>query len=187
MTGLPLWSTLSILLAAALTGALVSVLMNSLGWQFLLIYAIAALITSLFAEARGIFITVASVPLIYALGTVISALLVTYSSTPGGNMTQTAVLASLYPILQFFPWLFFVSALCVVIGVVRLQLLRRRARALQREEHRRRRRYIEENRRNRALAQGARRRSGQVTVEEILARNRAENGDVPGGASRGRR
>ena len=181
-TGLPLWSTLSILAAAALTGALISLLMNSLGWQFLLIYAIAAITTTLFSEARGIFITIASVPLIYTLGTLISALLVTYSTTPGGNLSRTAVLASVYPILQFFPWLFFVSVLCVIIGVVRLRLLRRQARIQQHQEIRRRRRYAEENRRNRALAQNARRRSEQVTVEEILARNRAANEGTSSGS-----
>ena len=69
-SGLPsitLGKGLGLLAALLLTGALISILMGSIGWAYLAFLVIGSLLVALIVEERGLFLTVASIPIVYAL------------------------------------------------------------------------------------------------------------------------
>lgn len=144
---------------------------------------------ALFTEARGLFLVVASLPLVFGIMTVISAWAVTRSLAAEGSaaFSTTTVITALFPLAQFFPVLFGATAAAGLIAVLRLWLLRRSGRARERAAIEHRRRAAEADRVNRDTASRARQRTNQVTVDELLARNRARNeaiGETRGGARR---
>ncbi len=173
-TGLPTWSGIAIVLAALITGLLLSINGQSVGTPYLLCFGVAALITALFTEVRGLFLTVASIPLLFAVMTVISAWTVTRSLASEGAdaFSTTSIVTAIFPLAQFFPVLMGVTAGATVIALLRVWLSRRSGRAAQSAALQDRRRTAEADRRNRDTASRARRRTNQVTVEELLARNR---------------
>jgi hypothetical protein len=174
--GLPTWSGIAIVLAALVTGLLLSINAQTVGAPFLICFAVAAIVVALFTEARGLFLVVASLPLIFAIMTVGSSWAVSRSLAAEGSaaFSTTTILTALFPLAQFFPVMFGVTAAAGAIAVGRVWLLRRsgRARDVAAIEHRR--SAAEADRVNRDTASRARQRTNQVTVDELLARNRAQ-------------
>lgn len=191
--GLPTWSGIAIVIAALITGLLLSINAQSIGTPYLICFGVAAVVVALFTEARGLFLVVASLPLVFGIMTVISAWAVTRSLAAEGSaaFSTTTVITALFPLAQFFPVLFGATAAAGLIAVLRLWLLRRSGRARERAAIEHRRRAAEADRVNRDTASRARQRTNQVTVDELLARNRARNeatgetrGETRGGARR---
>lgn len=189
-----MWSALAILVASLITGLLLSLHGQTLGLPFLLFFAVAAVVVTLLVEARGLFLTVATGPILFVFFTVLASWLVTQSQTVEGSdpFSTTAILASVYPLTQRFPWLFWVTIICVIIAVLRLWLLRRATRRAENAERARRRRVAEAERVNRDQyanarartarpSRRAREREERVTVQELMERNRlSEKRDLPG-------
>lgn len=187
--GLPTWSGIAIVIAALITGLLLSINAQSIGTPYLICFGVAAVVVALFTEARGLFLVVASLPLVFGIMTVISAWAVTRSLAAEGSaaFSTTTVITALFPLAQFFPVLFGATAAAGLIAVLRLWLLRRSGRARERAAIEHRRRAAEADRVNRDTASRARQRTNQVTVDELLARNRARSeatGETRGGARR---
>ncbi|RSZ65571.1 amino acid permease [Corynebacterium hylobatis] len=174
--GLPTWSGIAIVLAALVTGLLLSINAQAVGTPFLICFGVAAIVVALFTEARGLFLVVASLPLVFAVMTVGSSWAVSRSLAAEGSaaFSTTTILTALFPLAQFFPVMFGVTAAAGVIAVGRIWLLRRSGRARDAAAIEHRRRTAEADRVNRDTASRARRRTNQVTVDELLARNRAQ-------------
>ncbi|QGU04164.1 DUF6542 domain-containing protein [Corynebacterium comes] len=185
--GLPTWSGVAIVIAALITGLLLSVNAQTIGTPYLVCFGVAAIVVALFTEARGLFIVVASLPLLFGIMTVVSSWTVTRSLAAEGSaaFSTTTILTALFPLAQFFPVMFGVSAAAAIIAVLRIWLLRRSGRARDAAAIEHRRRASEADRVNRDTASRARRRTNQVTVEELLARNRSRSGNRGGDAPPG--
>lgn len=173
-TGLPTWSGIAIVLAALITGLLLSINGQAVGLPYLLCFGVAALVVALFTEVRGLFLTVASIPLLFAVMTVASAWAVNRSLASEGTsaFSTTSIATAVFPLAQFFPVLMGVTSAATAIALLRVWFSRRSGRAAQSAALRDRRRVAEADRRNRDTVSRARRRTNQVTVEELLARNR---------------
>lgn len=174
-TGLPTWSGIAIVLAALVTGLLLSVNAQTIGTPYLICFAVGAILVALFNEARGLFLVVASLPLLFGVMTVGSSWAVTRSLAAEGTnaFSTTTILTSLFPLVQYFPVLFAVTAAAIFIAVGRIGLLRRSDRVRKNAALANRRRTAEADRVNRDTATRARRRTNQVTVDELIARNRS--------------
>lgn len=159
---------------ALVTGLLLSINAQAVGVPYLLCFGVAAIVVAVFTEVRGLFLTVASIPLSFGIMTVLSAWVVTRSQASEGTpaFSTTTIVTALFPLAQFFPALLAVSALAAAIALFRVWLSRRSGRAAEKQAIAHRRRAAEADRRNRDTATRARRRTNQVTVEELLARNR---------------
>ena len=83
--GLPTWSGIAIVIAALITGLLLSINAQSIGTPYLICFGVAAVVVALFTEARGLFLVVASLPLVFGIMTVISAWAVTRSLAAEGS------------------------------------------------------------------------------------------------------
>ncbi len=173
-TGLPTWSGIAIILAALVTGLLISLSVQQIGLPFLVCFVLTGITVALLTEPKGLFLTVASMPVLFAIMTVITAWSVGRSLAADGApaFSTTTVITAIYPLVEFFPVLFSVTAGAAMIAVLRLGLLKRSGRVRDRAAQRTRRRDAENDRRNRATASRARRRTNQVTVDELLERNR---------------
>lgn len=173
-TGLPVAAALAIVIAALITGTLISMYDQQVGSIYLLCFAVSAVVVALFVEPRGLFVTIAMTPIFFGLFTVISAWLVsqTWAADGADPFSPTAILTSLYPLTQFFPWLAWTTIICVIIGTVRIWLLRRSEDRAKQARVRQRREAAERNRIESRRAVDARRRSSQITVQELLERNR---------------
>lgn len=149
MSGFSLGSGLSILIAALVTGGLISLYTQVIGWPFLAIFALASIIVATFVNPRGLFITVVSIPLLFTFFLLATGTLNAYFSLPEGqtSLGRTSVLVILYPLVQFFPVLAAVTLGALFITVVRYLLLKRLNDDIQRHELRQRRRTNEANRR----------------------------------------
>ncbi|MDO5668578.1 MAG: amino acid permease [Corynebacterium sp.] len=174
-SGLPTWSGISILLAALITGLLLSLNAQAIGGPFLVCFAVAAIVVTLFTDVRGLFLTVASIPVLFGFMTVLTAWTVTRSQAAEGTapFSTTTIVTALFPLAQFFPVLAAVSLGALAIALFRVWLSGRSRRAAETAAINHRRRAAEADRRNRDTATRARRRTNQVTVEELLARNRS--------------
>lgn len=189
-TGIPLWSSLSIVGAALITGLLLAVSAGSLGWIYLGLFIVAALVTSLLTEPRGLFLLVVSIPLLFSVFTVATGLGIVANS-PGENngLSTTEIITGIYPLLQHFPVMFLTTALAALIAVVRIYLLKRNAARSAKNAHKVRVHDMAAQKRNqdtytksRSLAErssahgpAAFRRSrdaNRVTVDELVSRRR---------------
>jgi len=180
-TGLPTWSGIAIVLAALITGLLLSINGQAVGLPYLLCFGVAALVVALVTEVRGLFLTVASIPLLFGVMTVVSAWAVTRPLASEGTaaFSMTSIATAVFPLAQFFPALMSVTSAAAAIALLRVWLYRRSGRAARSAEMQDRRRTAEANRRNRDTVSRARRRTNQVTVEELLARNRERQARRP--------
>lgn len=174
-TGLPTWSAIAIIAAALITGLLLSLAFQGVGAAYLWCFALGAVLVTLLVNPRGLFLTVASLPLLFGIGLLASSWSVERSLASEGTplFSRTTALITVYPLTQYFPWLAIVTVLCAVIAVVRLVLLRRRVSSQERVARDQRERMAASDRRNRALSTSARRRSEQLTVQELIERNRS--------------
>lgn len=184
LPGLPTWAATLIIIASLVTGLLVSLYFQEVGLPFLLCFAVGAIATTTFVNIRGIFLTVVSQPTLFAIGIFATAWVINRSQASEGTpaFSRATVLTTVFPLVQQFPWVAGVALLSLIIGLLRLWLMRRRLREFKRNEDELRVRTAEEDRRNRSLSASARRRSSrgdQVTVEELLARAKTNSGNDP--------
>lgn len=167
---------------------LISLLMGVIGLPFQLVFIIATLGVTLLVEARGLFLTVASIPLLFGIFTPLTAWFVSQkgsvsSASPGVSATE--ILTAIYPLAQLFPTLIMVTLVAALIAVIRIILLRRNQETQQVSGERTRRAQREAEQANQAAARRARAQStkvrsrraqpagegSQVTVDELIKRS----------------
>ena len=165
------------MLAASVTGLLLSILANGLGWPFLLCFFVAAVFVTLFVEPESLFLTVAPLPLFFGIFAFFTSWASNTAAAPDGAdwASRTMVWTSIYAVVEYFPALALITVLTIVIAVARLMLLRGQAKIHDRSRRQRRTSQRESDRRNIRSTSRARERTNRVTVEELMARNRADN------------
>ncbi|MGD7001752.1 DUF6542 domain-containing protein [Corynebacterium halotolerans] len=182
--GIPTWSGPAIVFAALVTGCLLSLGAGSLGPAYLTCFAVAGVLVALIVEGRGLFLTVASLPLLFGVITPFSSWVINrLASTSSQGFSTTSVITAVFPLAEFFPVLISITLGAAVIALLRLWLLNRRNRVVASRAREARRRDQEAERRNqitatRARAQSAKTRArrsertgDRVTVEELIRRN----------------
>nr|VDG62841.1 Uncharacterised protein [Streptococcus thermophilus] len=175
MPGFSTGSGIGIIIAALITGGLISIYKGAVGWPFLALFAVASLVVVTFVNPRGLFLTVVSIPLLYAFFLLLTGTANAYFQLPEGqtSLGRTSVLLILYPLVQFFPVMITTSLGAVAIAILRYQLLKKSNEEIRLQEQRQRRQASESNRRTSREAARSRERTSspsRVTVEELLAR-----------------
>lgn len=120
--GIPLWSTTLIMLASLMTGAVISVSMQSLGTAYHICFVLAALGTVTFVQDRGIFLSTAQIPIIFAVVTPIAQWSVADSlptNTNPGSISRTSIITAVYSLVSNFPILCAITIITVIIALVR--------------------------------------------------------------------
>lgn len=173
-TGLPTGSAIGIIFAAVFTGALIAIYSGAVAWPMLVLYAAAVVLCTTFVNPRGIFLTVASSPLLFAVAVLAAGYFIGFEQiNSGGTSSRAAQLLVVYPLLQLFPVLVTVTVASIVIGWVRIRLVKRQNRAMARFERTQRSEVAESNRRTSSQAARARERSRSVSVQELVSRERS--------------
>lgn len=167
-SGLPsitLGKGLGLLAAILLTGALISILMGALGWVYLAFLVIGSLLVALVVEERGLFLTVASIPIFYAITVVLAGFFITKANLPEGasSFSKTAIVTSAFPLVQNFLWLLIALVGAGFIGWLRWMRYRKTARRIVDREAASRRTEAEQDRRNRAE---------RLSVADLMARDK---------------
>lgn len=179
LSGFSTGSGIGIIIAALVTGGLIALYNEAIGMSFLILFAVAAIVVTTFVNPKGLFITVATTPLLYTFFLLLTGTLNAYFQLPEGqtSLGKTSVLLILYPLVQYFPVLLFVALGTTLIALLRYRLLKTQNDDILAREERQRRQVSATNRRTNREATRSRRRDvnpeSRVTVEELLAR-RAE-------------
>ncbi len=192
--GLPTWSGPAVVFASLITGLLLSLLLGDIGLPYQLLFIIGSLGVALLVEARGLFLTVASMPILFGIFTPLTAWFVSQQGIAGGQgVSATAILTAIYPLAEMFPALILVTLVSALIGVARIMLLRRNQQHLQTSGEQARRARREEDRANTTVASRARAQStrarpssrrmqdrpgSQVTVDELIRRSQERRQQV---------
>lgn len=178
--GLPTGSAIGINFAALFTGALIAVWAGGIGTAFPVLFAAAVIITTLLVQHRGIFLTVATAPLLFLGAVVTIGLLLGWDQLAGaGASSRAAQLMVLYPLIEFFPWLLGVTLVAALIGFGRIQLIKRHNKAVAAREARDRTRAAASNAKSTSQGRRARERAAgrgsarSVSVQELIRRERA--------------
>lgn len=171
--GLPTGSAIGINFAALFTGALIAIWAGYIGWPFLALFAAAVIITTTMVNPRGIFLTVATAPLLFVVAVVsVGYLLSRDQLASGGTSSRAAQLLVVYPLVELFPVLAAVTLGAILIGWLRIRLIKRQNDALLERETAERSRTSESNRRTNIEGRRARERSRSVSVQELVSRER---------------
>ena len=144
-TGAAIGINVAVLVAASLLAVVVS---SSIPWYFLALFAASVVLTTTFVNIRGVYLTVASAPLLF-VGAVltISFLLSRGQLASDGTSGRAAKLLLLYPLVQLFPVLFTVTLGAAIIGFARIWLIKRQNRAIRERERAQHSRAVSQNRR----------------------------------------
>ena len=192
--GLPTGSAIGINFAALLTAVAVSAFSGGALWPCGLFFALSLIATTLLVNPRGIFLTVATSPLLFAAAaTAIGVLGAGDQLSAGGASSRAAQLLVVYPLVQLFPWLATITSIAAALGWGRVQLIRRQNQALARRETRQRIQTAASNRKTTTQGRRARERATgrqrTVSVDELLKRERSANRSTGGatGSSTSRR
>lgn len=173
--GLPTGSAIGILFAALFTGALLSIYSGVIGWPLLTCFIIATLVVTTLVNPKGLFLTVASAPILLFLTVLATGYVISRSEiAAGGVSSKAALLAVFYPITEVFPVLLTVTVGAVIIAVARYKLVERQNRARTRTETFERHQVAESNRRAASQSRRARERTSSVSVQELLNRAKEE-------------
>ncbi|WP_014800257.1 DUF6542 domain-containing protein [Corynebacterium pseudotuberculosis] len=182
--GISVWSSMSILAAALITGLLITLSTGVIGWPFLALFAIFAIVFTLLTEPRGLFLMVASIPLLYAIAVLATGwFLVQANTADGAPIRRSQVITAAYPLTQHFPLLIAVTLGAALIAVARVMLLRRGEKRITNVNASNRMRQTEANNRSRSAARKARAQAqrnrgeatgSKVTVDELMRRNREQ-------------
>lgn len=169
--GMPLSRALLVALVVTLVALAVSGVLGSVGLPFALIFGLGSLAVTWLVETRGLYMTVISLPLLYALGTVGGGFI---NSTAGlqegaSPFSKTAILTTAYPLLQHFPVLIVTVVACALLAVLRLWRSDSRAKDLE---------AAAQEKRRAEAASDHRSRSERLSVAELLARENAGSGRV---------
>lgn len=126
-----------LMLLAGVIGLLFSVPNGSLGKPYFIAFAVAAVAGTLLVVPRGLVVTVAQIPILFALVTFFTAWFTGSLADPenGGATATTSkrarLVTSAYPIIQQFPWLLILMIICVIIAVWRyLEITRTQEKSL---------------------------------------------------------
>lgn len=165
----PVWAPLLIMVAVILTGVILGRQQDAVPQVYFVLFAIAAIVVTVLVEVRGLFLTVACLPIYFVLGTVI----IGWLSTPntGAKDSKTFLINSLYPSISHFLWLLFPFLAAVVIALLRWWIYREdlARQAAYREHMRRRRAHAERDNRDsyaQVRSSHAARSSRYLTQEE---------------------
>ena len=170
--GLPLSSAIGINFAALLTAVAAAVYLDGALWPCIAFFAVSLLVTTLFVNARGIFLTVVTAPLLFSAAVLAVGYLGARDQLDGGGASSRAAqLLVVYPVVQHFPWLIGLTALATVLGWGRIRLIKRRNREVARAESRQRLAAAASNRKTAAQSRNARQRA--VSVDELVRREKA--------------
>ena len=169
--GMPLSRALLVALVVTLVALAVSGVLGSVGLPFALIFGLGSLAVTWLVETRGLYMTVISLPLLYALGTVGGGFLNSTAELPEGAspFSKTAILTTAFPLLQHFPVLIVTVVACALLAVLRLWRSDSHAKNLKAEAQEKRRADAASDRRN---------RSERLSVAELLARETTSSGRV---------
>lgn len=182
--GLPLWSGLSILIAALITGLLLSLHFGVIAWPFLALFIASSLIVILVVNPRSLFLTASFIPILFAVFTTITGYFLVKQSAPqqSAGLNKTQLITVFYPLLQLFPYLASVTVGVVLIAGLRIAILKQRSVKTRSIAHADRVHREQSDARNRASVKKARRQlrsttapgSKQVTVEDLMRRRATE-------------
>lgn len=185
-------SGLGIVIAALVTGGLIALYNETVGMPFLVLFALASIVVTTFVNPKGLFVTVASLPLLYTFFLLLTCTLNAYFQLPEGqsSLGKASALLIVYPLTQYFPVLLFVTLGTLLIALLRHRLLKKQNEDIRAREERQRRNVSATNRRTRHEASRSRQRTSvstgtetKITVEELLAR-RAERQESGGESTR---
>lgn len=178
-SGLPTWSGSAIVLACLITGLLISIYLGKLGLTYQLIFIVGALTVTLLVEARGLFLTVASIPLLFGIATPLASWLVSQQGiNSGSGFSTTQILTAIYPLAEFFPTLMMVTLVSALIAVARIMLLRRSGQANQAVSERTRRAQRDADRANASTATRARAQTTRVRTRRAQEHSGTDNEQV---------
>lgn len=175
--GLPTASAIGIVFAALFTGVLLTLSAGSISWPLLTLYAAAVIIVTTLVNPKGLFLTVASAPLLFVTAVVTAGYVMARGELEvGGASKRAAQLLVVFPVAELFPVLFSVTLGSVVIAVLRIWLIRRQNATIQRRETAERSLRSASNRRTNSEGRRARERAKSVPVQELLQRANTETG-----------
>lgn len=174
--GLPTGSAIGIVFAALFTGVLLTLSAGAISWPLLTLYAAAVIIVTTLVNPKGLFLTVASAPLLFVAAVVVAGYVMARGEIEaGGAGKRAAQLLVLYPVAELFPVLFSVTLGSAIIAIVRIWLIRRHNEAILRRETQERSERSASNRRTNSEGRRARERAKSVPVQELLARASSES------------
>ncbi len=123
-----------LMILAGVLGVFFSVSKGTIGTAYLVTFAIAAIVSVLLVVPRGLVVTVAQIPIVYSVVTVLTAWFTgSFADPANGGATATTptkarLITAAYPIIQYFPWLAALMVICSAIAVWRyLELTRKNA------------------------------------------------------------
>lgn len=162
------------MVVSLLVGVLLSVLSGSMGLAYALLFACGAVAAVGLVELRGLFLTVASIPTLFAGATLAGGWGLAYLAAPDGAepFNRTTLVTAAYPLIEEFPLLIIVTLLVLTLAVLRLWLGSRRAQTSARATYAQRRATAAADRRNREQSSHVRKRAGTLTVAELQERRR---------------
>ena len=164
--GLATGSAIAIVCAALFTGALISVHGGQISWPFLVLFALAGIVVTTLVNPRGLFLTVALLPLLFLVAVTATGWAISSATSNGSaGVSRTDVVVIFYPLLQLFPVLAATTIGALVIALARLSLLKRHNETIARRERAERHRLARSNRRT--TSQGRRARERTLTVSEL--------------------
>ncbi|WP_304411056.1 DUF6542 domain-containing protein [Corynebacterium stationis] len=171
---LPVWTSIAVIMAALVNGLLISSITASVGWPFLICFILGAIAASLIVHVRGLFLTVASIPLLFSIAIFITSWVVSRASAGEGSpmLSATILVTSAYPLLQVFPHLAITLLGCIAIAVFRLYRAKQKATSISSKEMVNRRTMAESNRRNTQTTSRARKTTERLSVAELVERSK---------------
>jgi len=171
---LPVWTSIAVIVAALATGLIISTITASVGWPFLICFILGAVAASAMVHVRGLFLTVASIPLLFSIAIFITSWLVSRATAADGSplFSTTILVTSAYPLLEVFPQLAITVIICVIIAVFRLYRAKQKATSISSKELVNRRSMAESNRRNSETTSRARKTTERLSVAELVERSK---------------
>lgn len=171
---LPVWTSIAVIVAALATGLIISTITASVGWPFLICFILGAVAASAMVHVRGLFLTVASIPLLFSIAIFITSWLVSRATAADGSplFSTTILVTSAYPLLEVFPQLAITVIICVLIAVFRLYRAKQKATSISSKELVNRRSMAESNRRNSETTSRARQTTERLSVAELVERSK---------------
>lgn len=168
---MPLNRALLLALVVVLVAMAVSCALGRVGLAFALIFGLGSLAVTWLVEARGLYMTVITLPLLYAVGAVGAGFINSASALPEGAspFSKTALLTSAFPLIQHFPVLIVTVLACALLAVLRVWRSNNRAKSRETEALKKRRAKVAADERN---------RSERLSVAELVARENTAPGRV---------
>lgn len=111
-----------LLLSAGVIGLVFAIPNGTLGLAYFIVFTLAAVAGTLLVVPRGLVITVAQIPILFAIITFLTAWFTgSFADPENGGATATTsrrarLLTSAYPVVQQFPWLLVIMLTCVIIA-----------------------------------------------------------------------